>query len=230
MNEYREQILGLLGKNFPFEVLKGTPERVASLVERMGEEELGRRYGPGKWTGREVVGHLADVEIGQPAGSRDPAVRSGCLGAALLATRRAGRGPGPHGSARLEPLLLPHPRARRSRLRGDAPRARRGERRDDHPHARGTRPKPSRAARADPRTGRLAAVISRGLERGQPCASCIGIIREPPLVDQCFLRRGRSLENGRLREIRTGGRPAPDMPGSRGHGSRASGSRPLPAR
>ncbi len=63
MNEYRERILGLLGKDSPFEVLEGTPGRVASLVERMGEDGLGRRFGPGKWTGREVVGHLADVEI-----------------------------------------------------------------------------------------------------------------------------------------------------------------------
>jgi len=63
MNEYRERILGLLGNDDPFEVLEGTPERVASLVERMGEEGLGRRFAPGKWTGREVVGHLADVEI-----------------------------------------------------------------------------------------------------------------------------------------------------------------------
>jgi hypothetical protein len=33
----------------------------------------------------------------------------------------------------------------------------------------------------------------------------------------------------RARELRTGGRPAPDTPGSKGHGSRASGSRPSPA-
>lgn len=63
MNEYRERILGLLGKDDPFEVLETTPGRVSSLVERMGEEGLGRRFGTGKWTGREVVGHLADVEI-----------------------------------------------------------------------------------------------------------------------------------------------------------------------
>jgi len=64
MNEYRERILGLLGKDDPFEVLEGTPGRVASLVERMGEKGLDSRFGPGKWTGRQVVGHLADVEIG----------------------------------------------------------------------------------------------------------------------------------------------------------------------
>lgn len=64
MNEYRERILGLLGRDSPFEVLEATPGKVTALVERLGEEGLARRFGPGKWTGREVVGHLADVEIG----------------------------------------------------------------------------------------------------------------------------------------------------------------------
>ncbi len=64
MNEYRERLLGLLGKDSPFEVLEATPARLASLVERMGEKGLGLRFAPGKWTGREVVAHLADVEIG----------------------------------------------------------------------------------------------------------------------------------------------------------------------
>ena len=64
MNEYRERLLGLLGQDSPFEVLAATPGLVASLVERMGAKGLDTRFGPGKWTGRQVVGHLADVEIG----------------------------------------------------------------------------------------------------------------------------------------------------------------------
>ena len=64
MNEYRERLLGLLGTDSPWEVLEATPGRVAALVETLGEEGLGSRFGPGKWTGREVVAHLADVEIG----------------------------------------------------------------------------------------------------------------------------------------------------------------------
>jgi len=64
MNAYRDRILGLLGADPPYEVLEATPGRLAALVERLGEEGLGRRFGPGKWTGREVVAHLADVEIG----------------------------------------------------------------------------------------------------------------------------------------------------------------------
>jgi hypothetical protein len=63
MDEYRERLLGLLGADSGFEVLEATPGRVAALVERMGERGLDTRFAPGKWTGREVVGHLADVEI-----------------------------------------------------------------------------------------------------------------------------------------------------------------------
>lgn len=64
MNAYRDRILGLLGTDSPYEVLEATPGQVAAFVERLGDEGLGRRFGPGKWTGREVVAHLADVEIG----------------------------------------------------------------------------------------------------------------------------------------------------------------------
>ena len=64
MNAYRDRILGLLGADSPYEVLETTPGRVAALIERLGDEGLGRRFGPGKWTGREVVAHMADVEIG----------------------------------------------------------------------------------------------------------------------------------------------------------------------
>jgi len=64
MSEYRERLLGLLGEDDPLEVLESTPAKVASLVERMGERGLDSRSAPGKWTGRQVVAHLADVEIG----------------------------------------------------------------------------------------------------------------------------------------------------------------------
>lgn len=64
MNEYRERLLGLLGSDSPWEVLEATPGRVAALVETLGEQGLGTPFGPDKWTGREVVAHMADVEIG----------------------------------------------------------------------------------------------------------------------------------------------------------------------
>jgi hypothetical protein len=62
MSVYRERLLGLLGKDDPFAVLEETPIRAAVLLERIGENGLSRPFGPGKWTAREVLGHLADVE------------------------------------------------------------------------------------------------------------------------------------------------------------------------
>jgi hypothetical protein len=64
MNAYRDRILGLLGTDSAYDVLEATPGRVAALIEKLGDEGLSRRFGPGKWTGREVVAHMADVEIG----------------------------------------------------------------------------------------------------------------------------------------------------------------------
>jgi hypothetical protein len=64
MNEYRERLLSLLGDDDPFDVLADTPSRVADLLARIGAEGLSRRFAPGKWTAREVFGHLADVEQG----------------------------------------------------------------------------------------------------------------------------------------------------------------------
>ena len=57
-------MLSLLGEDSPFEVLEEAPKQVASLVEKLGDKGLDTNFAPGKWTGREVLGHLADVEIG----------------------------------------------------------------------------------------------------------------------------------------------------------------------
>jgi hypothetical protein len=64
MNAYRERILSLLGEDSPYQVLERTPARLASLIDELGEDGLNRRFDRGKWTGREVVAHLADTEIG----------------------------------------------------------------------------------------------------------------------------------------------------------------------
>ncbi len=64
MSEYRERLLGLLGKDDPYEVLAATPARLRELLTKIGFEGLARPFGPGKWTGRHVFAHLADVEQG----------------------------------------------------------------------------------------------------------------------------------------------------------------------
>jgi hypothetical protein len=60
---YRERLLGLLGDRDPLEALERNPERVEAVARKLGEERLSRSYGPGKWTGRQVLAHLADAEM-----------------------------------------------------------------------------------------------------------------------------------------------------------------------
>lgn len=61
---YRERLLGLLGERNPLEALEDNCKRVESVARRLGDKGLSRSYGPGKWTGKQVLAHLADAEIG----------------------------------------------------------------------------------------------------------------------------------------------------------------------
>jgi hypothetical protein len=47
----------------PIEVLQATPLRLAAIVETSSADWLESPYGPGKWRRREVIAHLADVEL-----------------------------------------------------------------------------------------------------------------------------------------------------------------------
>ena len=62
MNAYRNRLLDLLGPDDPFEVLSRSPARVRKLFEQLGPDGLDRPFETGKWNGRQVLGHLADVE------------------------------------------------------------------------------------------------------------------------------------------------------------------------
>lgn len=64
MSAYRERLLGLLGSDDPEEVLSGTGKKLEALLRTLGESGLGDRLAPGKWTARQIFGHLADVEQG----------------------------------------------------------------------------------------------------------------------------------------------------------------------
>jgi DinB superfamily len=61
---YRERLLGLLGDRNPLEALEANSRRVESVARRLGDQGLSRSYGPGKWTGKQILAHLADAEIG----------------------------------------------------------------------------------------------------------------------------------------------------------------------
>lgn len=60
---YRSRILGLIGDRNPVESLEATAKRVEQAARRLGPSGLSRSYGPGKWTGKQVLAHLADAEM-----------------------------------------------------------------------------------------------------------------------------------------------------------------------
>ena len=60
---YRARLLGLLGERDPLEALEANAARVEAVARKLGEAGLSRSYGPGKWTGRQVLAHLADAEV-----------------------------------------------------------------------------------------------------------------------------------------------------------------------
>ena len=61
---YRDRILGLLRGREPLASLRESALRIEAEARRLGPAGLDRSYAPGKWTGRQIVAHLADAEIG----------------------------------------------------------------------------------------------------------------------------------------------------------------------
>jgi DinB superfamily len=53
----------LLGNQDPLHVLVETPRRVKSIAELLGDAGLDEPWAPGKWTGTEILCHLADCEV-----------------------------------------------------------------------------------------------------------------------------------------------------------------------
>ena len=53
----------MLGDRDPLAVLAETQEKIPSIAQKLGPEGLKRSYGPGKWTGAQVLAHLTDCEI-----------------------------------------------------------------------------------------------------------------------------------------------------------------------
>lgn len=61
MNPYIERILGYLGDQDPIAVLQQTPGKLEQVLETLTDFEAS--YEEGKWTAREILAHLADVEL-----------------------------------------------------------------------------------------------------------------------------------------------------------------------
>ncbi len=61
---YIERLFSTLGDREPLTVLERTPRRIEELYEAFGEDDLERSYAPDKWNAKEIIAHLADVELG----------------------------------------------------------------------------------------------------------------------------------------------------------------------
>jgi hypothetical protein len=59
---FYRRYLNQLPKAPVLDLLASQAEELATLLERVGEDGAGYRYAPGKWTIRDVAGHLADAE------------------------------------------------------------------------------------------------------------------------------------------------------------------------
>jgi uncharacterized damage-inducible protein DinB len=63
MNPYIERILGYLGDQDPISVLQQTPGKLEHLLETLSPADYEQSYEAGKWTAREILAHMADVEL-----------------------------------------------------------------------------------------------------------------------------------------------------------------------
>jgi DinB superfamily len=66
-----------LGGRVPLDALADTPERIRRLVERWRDDQFERGYAPGKWTARQVLVHLAQIELALGTRSRFALTQAG---------------------------------------------------------------------------------------------------------------------------------------------------------
>jgi uncharacterized damage-inducible protein DinB len=63
VSEYKARIIGYQAGDDPLVLQAKAPDTLATLVEGLSTEDLGKRPKPLKWSIREIVAHLADDEL-----------------------------------------------------------------------------------------------------------------------------------------------------------------------
>jgi len=63
VSQYRQRIMGYIGKRNAMAVQRTTPGRIARLVRGLTRGQLAKRPAPGKWSITEILAHFAETEI-----------------------------------------------------------------------------------------------------------------------------------------------------------------------
>lgn len=61
--QYTARMLALAASRDPFRTLSATPGKLARMLASQSAATLSRARGPGKWSVRQIVAHLADAEV-----------------------------------------------------------------------------------------------------------------------------------------------------------------------
>ncbi|HEV8132956.1 MAG TPA: DinB family protein [Acidobacteriota bacterium] len=61
--QYTKRMLDLLGSQDPMLVHSGTVKKLRKAIRNLSRNQLGRSPAPGKWSIRQIIAHLVDVEI-----------------------------------------------------------------------------------------------------------------------------------------------------------------------
>ena len=63
MTPYIQRILSYLGEQDPISVLQQTPSKLEHVLETFSSDDFETSYEEGKWTARDILAHMADVEL-----------------------------------------------------------------------------------------------------------------------------------------------------------------------